>query len=184
MGIRRNGLAFVVLFGLGGVGHTAFGQAEAEALPKPPSQERKPRRLVVTPPDSASPGRKPAVLLRAEDLPFDTTPKATRARRPPIPPVMEDGMRRLGDVKVLDLREGEGVFRVDGVEVTLRAGDKLKTDLVEFVCPDRLVLRRPATVDEKKGETVIIIEFVGPGRSSVQEYASRSWTAKPKQPVE
>ena len=184
MAIRRRGLAFVVLFGLCGVGHTAFGQSEAEAPPKSPSQQTKPQRIVATPPDSASQARKPAVFERPEDPPVDPKPQLVTMPRTPIPPVMEDGLRRLGDVKALDLRQGEGVFRVDGVEVTLRAGDMLKTDLVEFVSPERLVLRRPATVDEKKGETVIIVDFVGPGRSRVREYASRNGMVKPSRLVE
>jgi hypothetical protein len=116
--------------------------------------------------------------------PADKTPKMGVARRPRPKAAQSDELRLLGDIKALDLREGEALFRIDGQEQTLRPGMLLKTDLIESITPQRMVLVRPESVDEKKGETLIIVDFLGPGRSRVRMYAARNWTSKPLRPVE
>jgi hypothetical protein len=116
--------------------------------------------------------------------PADTTPKAGVAQRLPAEAVPSDQLRRLGDLKALDVREGEALFRVDGKEQTLRPGMLLKTDRIRSITPQRMVLVRPETVNETMGETLIIIDFLGPGRNRVRMYAARNWTARPLRPVE
>jgi hypothetical protein len=111
--------------------------------------------------------------------PIDKSPKVGVARRPRPKAVASDELRRLGDIKALDLREGEALFRIDGREETLRPGMLLKTDRIESITPTRMVLLRPEGVNEKMGETLIIIDFLGPGRSRVRMYAARNWTDKP-----
>lgn len=120
----------------------------------------------------------------APTKPADKTPKAGVARRLRPKAVASDQLRQLGDIKALDLREGEALFRVDGQEQTLRPGMFLKTDRIESITPQRMVLLRPETVNEKMGETLIIVDFLGPGRSRVRMYAARNWTATPLRPVE
>lgn len=120
----------------------------------------------------------------APPKPTDITPKAVTALRPKFAAVAEDGLGKLGSVKVLDVREGEALLRIDGQEKRLRPGDMLKTDRIESISPERIVLLRPAEVDERKGETLIIVDLLGPGRSRMRMYAERNWMARPLAAVE
>lgn len=103
------------------------------------------------------------------------------SRKPAAP---SDELRTLGDLKALDVREGEALLRVDGVERTIRPGMRLRDDVVQSITPQRMVLLRPKHVDEKKGEALVIVDFLGPGRSRVRTYASRDWTARPPRSAE
>ncbi len=116
--------------------------------------------------------------------PAGTAPKAGVARRPRPKAGPSDELRLLGDVKVLDVKDGEALFRIDGQEQTLRPGMLLKSDLIKAITRQRMVLLRPESVDEQKGETRIIVEFVAPGRNRVRMYAARNWTSRPLRPVE
>jgi hypothetical protein len=129
----------------------------------------------------ASSGR---VWRAAPAKPIDNAPKAGVAQRVRPKAGPADELRLLGDLKALDVRDGEALFRVDGQEQKLRPGMLLKTDVIQSITPQRMVLLRPETVDDKKGETLIIVDFVGPGRNRVRMYAARDWTARPLRPVE
>jgi len=115
--------------------------------------------------------------------PLDRTPKRVAA---PAKVARKKGddlgvneLRLLGDIKVLELREEEALLRVDGVEQMIRSGGHLKAHLVKSVSPERLVLVRPEGVDAERGETLIVVDFLGAGRSRVRMYAARDWTARP-----
>jgi len=120
----------------------------------------------------------------APTKPVDKTPKVGVARRARPMAAPSDELRQLGDIKALDVRDGEALFRIDGHEQTLRPGMLLKTDLIKSITPKRIVLLRPETVNERMGETRIIIDFIAPGRSRVRMYAARNWTARPLRPTE
>jgi hypothetical protein len=111
--------------------------------------------------------------------PHDRTPKRVAVPAPAAKAVATDELRQLGDVRALELREGEALLRVDGVELTIRPGMRLKTDLVKSISPKRMVLLRPEGVDAKKGETLIVVDVLGAGRSRVRMYTARDWTARP-----
>jgi hypothetical protein len=129
-------------------------------------------------------GRTPAVLAGV--------PSATVNREPTLAAITierssakdADELRQLGDLKTLDLREGEAIVRVDGAEQTLRPGMRLKGDLVRSISPQRIVLVRPEGVDAKKGETLIVVDILGAGRNRVRVYAARDWTATPPRTAE
>ncbi len=137
----------------------------------------------VTPPRQGE-GAAGRVWSRPKVKAVDRTPKRVAVQRVPPSIGQVDGLRRLGDVKALDVRDGEALFRIDGREQRLKPGMLLKTDVVKSITPQRMVLVRPENVDEKRGETLIIIDFSGPGRSRVRMYATRDWTARPVRPVE
>lgn len=90
----------------------------------------------------------------------------------------------LGDVKLVRAEEGQARLRIDGAEETLRPGMFLKTDRVKSIAPERIVLVRPAEVDEAQGEVFVVIDILAGGRTRVRTYATRDRTAKPPRPVE
>jgi hypothetical protein len=100
-------------------------------------------------------------------------PQTLSAARPTRNVTASDELRTLGDLKLLDAREDEAVLRVDGHEQTIRPGTALGSGVV-----------RPGQVDAKKGETLIVVDFLGAGRSRVRTYAARDWTAQPPKPAE
>jgi hypothetical protein len=116
---------------------------------------------------------------RVEGVPPVSPQRLGRVR----PEGVDEKKRRplLGDIRAIDLRDGEALLRVEGVEQTIRPGMRLKTDVVRSVSPERLVLVRPEGVDEERGETLIIVDFLGAGRTRVRAYATRDWTAQPPQ---
>jgi hypothetical protein len=132
----------------------------------------------------ADPSGARAVWRAAPSKPAEVRSRTLSAPRPTPRATATDELRTLGNLKVLDLREGEAVLRVAGVERTVRPGMLLEHDVVQSITPERMVLVRPERVDQKKGETVIVVDFLGAGRSRVRTYAARDWTAQPPRPAE
>jgi hypothetical protein len=114
----------------------------------------------------------------------DRTPKRGLARVVRRNAAAVSDLRLLGNVKALEVKDGEALLRVDGVDQTIRPGMFLKTDMVQAITPKRMVLVRGEGTDDRKGETLIIVEFLGAGQSRVWMYATRDWTARPPRPVE
>jgi hypothetical protein len=114
----------------------------------------------------------------------DRTPKRGVARVVQRNAAAISDLRLLGNIKVLEVKDGEALLRVDGVNQTIRPGMLLKTDMVQAITPKRMVLVRGEGTDDRKGETLIVVEFGGAGQSRVWMYATRDWTARPPRPVE
>jgi hypothetical protein len=125
-----------------------------------------------------------SVLWAPRPKPMDRTRKAAVAQRMARQERPSDELGLLGDLKALDVRDDQALFRVDGQEQTLRPGDSLKGDVVKSITPKRMVLLRSEAQNEKMGETLIIIDFLAPGRTRVRMYAARDWTARPFKSVE
>ncbi len=163
----------ILVVGLGALGLTSLLAAGAGVLAEEPAART----------DSGG-AQGNTVLSVPRTKPPETTPKRASARRARRSAAAVRDLRVLGDVKALEVKEGEALLRVDGVEQTVRPGMLLKTDVIQAITPRRMVLVRPEGVDAHRGETLIIVEFTGAGQSRVSMYATRDWTARQPRPVE
>jgi hypothetical protein len=124
------------------------------------------------------------VWQAAPSTPAEIKSRTLSAPRPPRKTTATDELRALGDIKALDVREGQALLRVDGAERTIRPGMLLGSDRVLSIAPQRMVLVRPEQVDRKKGETLIVVDFLGAGRNRVRTFAARNWTTQRPRPAE
>jgi hypothetical protein len=164
---RSRASAILTVWGFAALVCTCSGVLAEEQVP--------PRREGDT-----SPGK---VRHVAPVKPVDKAPRIGVAQRPRLRGPADE-LGQLGDIKALDVRDGAALFRIDGHEQTLRPGMLLKTDVIKSITPQRMVLVRPESVNEKMGETRIIVDFIGPGRNRVRMYAARDWTARRLRPAE
>ena len=154
--VARSGLV-VILACLG---------AAAVAQTPTPAPMRAPEEQVMKPPASAS---APSEALKRE-VPEQELPAETEARGVAVagpPPDHSRPSANAGSLKSLEavsLRDGEARVRLDGVERTLRAGDKIAGDVVRRIESHRMILAR-SEGDDREG--IVIVTFDGKGRARV-----------------
>jgi hypothetical protein len=85
----------------------------------------------------------------------------------------------LKDARMLRLRKGEALARIDGRERLLRPGDVVGTDVVKEVGEDAIIFVRPETSGDPRGSALIVWRQGSDGRGRVRVFWSKNHLSAP-----